>query len=86
MARRGGRKGWAARRFDTPIAVDKAELRTLQDAIRWLAEGLPTARHKDADVQLAARLVIEAAEKGGILMMADIAVRQVAKGQSSGGS
>jgi hypothetical protein len=69
-------KGGWSRAFDDPIPLPRGrELVTLRDAIAWLAK-LPKARHNYPDIQHAARLVTEAAERGGILMMAEIAVRR----------
>lgn len=77
MARPRGGDGWG-RRFDTPISIDGSELATLRDAIAWLAKRVPKARHEDEDVQLAARLLTWSAEQGGIVLMAEWAVRRVA--------
>jgi hypothetical protein len=68
------------RAFDDPITLsDGTELLTLRDAISWLAKKVPKARHNDPDIQLAARLVTDAAENGGILMMAEIAMRRASR-------
>lgn len=65
-----------SRRFDTPIAVDgKTTLRTLRDAGDHILK-LPKAKRALPNWQLAAQLLLSAAEQGGILMMADIAMRQ----------
>lgn len=63
--------------FEEPIKVDGQEIVTLRDAIAWLAKKVPKARHNDPDVQLAARLVEDVAERGGISMLAEIAMRRV---------
>ena len=47
--------GWQ-RRFDDPIALpDGKQLKTLADAIAWLAKHVPKAEHESALVQTAAR-------------------------------
>jgi len=66
-----------SRRFERPIATGKGKpLVTLRDAMGWLAK-IPKDQHKRPDIQLAAQLVTHAAEQGGIVLMAEIAVRHV---------
>jgi len=68
--------GWG-RAFDDPIILpDGRKLASLRDAIAFLAK-MPKARHNDPDVQNAARCITWAAESGGILMLAEIAMRKV---------
>lgn len=63
------------RRFDTPIRSGRRNLTTLRDAARYIL-WLPKAKREQPHWQLAAQLLLSAAEQGGILMMADIAMRQ----------
>ena len=73
-----------SRAFPDPILLsDGTELVTLRDSIAWLAKKVPQVRHSDPDIQLAAWLVEDAAERGGILMMAEIAMRKVAAHKQS---
>lgn len=64
-----------SRRFDTPIRAGRRNLTTLRDAARYIL-WLPKAKRVQPHWQLAAQLLLSAAEQGGILMMAEIAVRQ----------
>lgn len=63
------------RRFDTPIDAGTRELVTLRDAGDTILK-LPKAKREQPHWQLAAQLLLSAAEQGGILMMAEIAMRQ----------
>jgi hypothetical protein len=69
----GDQKGWS-RQFDDPIPTgDGGELRTLRDAgVCILA--LPPAEAEREYWQVAMECLISAAEKGGIVMMARIAM------------
>jgi len=56
-------RGWQ-RRFDEPIKLPNGKkLRTLKEAIAWLAKEVPPAEHTMPKVQTA--MVTEAAENGG---------------------
>jgi hypothetical protein len=67
--------GWA-RKFDTPIAIDDgAVLTKLRDAGRYVT-ALPKAEQSKPHWQTAARELLMAAERGGIMMLAEIAMRQ----------
>jgi hypothetical protein len=69
-------KGWS-RRFDEPIELpDGKKLRTLKDAIAWLAKEVPKSEHAMPKVQTAARMVTEAAENNGPIMLARIGMMQ----------
>jgi hypothetical protein len=58
-------KGWS-RRFDEQIELpDGRKLRTLKEAIAWLAKEIPRAEHTMPKVQAAARMVTEPAENNG---------------------
>jgi hypothetical protein len=68
-------KGWQ-REFDDPIVLpDGRVLRTLRDAGEFVA-GLPKATQSLSAWQLAAEMLLSAAERGGIVMMAEIAMRR----------
>ena len=69
----GDQKGWS-RQFDDPIPTgDGGELRSLRDAgVCVLA--LPPAEAEREHWQVAMAFLISAAEKGGIVMMARIAM------------
>jgi hypothetical protein len=64
-----------SRRFDVPIPVPSGELSTLREAGEYVA-ALPKREHALPHWQAAMRVLIDAAEHGGIDMMADIAVRR----------
>jgi hypothetical protein len=65
-----------SRRFDAPIALPGGgEVETLREAGEYIA-GLPKREHDQEHWQTAMRVLLEAAEQGGIVMMADIAMRQ----------
>lgn len=64
------------RTFDDPIMLPEGRtLRTLRDAGEYVA-ALPKAEHDKPHWQTAAHELMTAAERGGILMMAEIAMRQ----------
>jgi len=64
------------RRFDVPIVLDDGStLVTLQDAGLYVTN-LPAAKQKEPHWQTAAGELLSAAERGGILMLAEIAIRQ----------
>jgi hypothetical protein len=68
--------GWK-RKFDEPIELpDGRKLRTLQEAIAWLAKEIPKSEHTTPKVQAAARMVTEAAENGGPIIFARMGVMQ----------
>jgi hypothetical protein len=68
-------KGWG-RRFETPIALrDGREMVTLRGAGEYIA-GLPAKTASQDHWQNAAAELLIAAEQGGILMMAEIAMRR----------
>jgi hypothetical protein len=69
-------KGWS-RRFDEPVELpDGGKLRTLKDAIAWLAKEIPKSEHTTPKVQAAARMVTEAAENNGPMIFARMGVMQ----------
>ena len=69
----GDQKGWS-RQFDDPIPTgDGGELRTLRDAGVYIL-ALPPAEAEREHWQTAMEVLISAAEKGGIVMMARIAM------------
>jgi len=54
------------RKFDEPIELpDGKKLRTLKEAIAWLAKDIPRSEHTMPKVQAAARMVTDAAENNG---------------------
>jgi hypothetical protein len=56
-----------SRRFDEPIELpDGRKLKTLAEAMAWLAKEVPKSEHKMEKVQNAAHLVTRAAEHGGL--------------------
>jgi hypothetical protein len=58
-------------RFDEPIELpDGRKLRTLKEAIAWLAKEIPKKEHALPKVQTAARMVTEAAENNGPMVFA----------------
>jgi hypothetical protein len=58
--------------FDEPIALpDVRKLRTLQEAIAFLAKEIPRSEHTLPKVQPAARMVSEAAENNGPMIFAE---------------
>jgi hypothetical protein len=65
-------RGWQ-RRFDEPIELpDGRKLRTLADAIAWLAKEIPKSEHRMKQVQAATHCVSEAAENAGPMIFACI--------------
>ena len=65
-----------SRIFDEPIPLpDGGELRTLRDAGEYVT-ALPKAEHDKPHWLTAARELVIAAERGGIVMLAEIAMRQ----------
>ena len=67
--------GWS-REFADPILLpDGRELHTLRDAGHYIAN-LPKREHDKPHWRTAAHELMTAAERGGIVMLADIAVRQ----------
>lgn len=65
-----------SRRFDHPIALpDGRKLLTLRDAGQFIT-GLPKAKQQAEHWQTAAETLLTSAEHGGILMLAEIAMRQ----------
>jgi hypothetical protein len=69
----GGQKGWFRHFFDPIPTGDGGELRTLRDAGVYIL-ALPPAEAEREHWQIAMKLLISAAEKGGIVMMARIAM------------
>ena len=64
-------RGWQ-RSFDEPVELpDGRKLRTLKEAIAWLAKEVPPAEHKMKQVQAAAHCVTDAAENNGPMIFAD---------------
>lgn len=65
-----------SRRFDDPIPLpDGRELVTLRDAGEYIA-GLPIAEQHRQHWRTATETLLMAAERGGIVMLANIAMRQ----------
>jgi hypothetical protein len=75
----GGRvadRGWK-RRFEEPIELpDGRKLKTLAEAMAWLAKEIPKSEHKMEKVQTAAHLVTRAAEHGGPIIFAQMGMLQ----------
>lgn len=68
-------KGWS-RRFETPIALaDGRDLVTLRDAGEYIA-ALPAKTAQESHWQTAAGELLISAEQGGIIMLAEIAIRK----------
>jgi hypothetical protein len=66
-----------SRRFDEPINLpDGRKLRTLKEAIAFLAKEIPKSEHTMPKVQAAARMVTEAAENNGPMIFARLGVLQ----------
>ena len=66
-----------SRRFDEPIELPNGrKLRTLKEAIAWLAKDIPKSEHTMPKVQAAARMVTEAAENNGPMIFARIGMMQ----------
>src|ERR1700716_2101635 len=73
MASKGG---WS-RRFDEPIELpDGRKLRTLAEAMAWLAKEIPKSEHKMDKVQTAAYCVTRAAEHGGPMIFAEMGIKR----------
>jgi hypothetical protein len=68
----GDQKGWS-RQFDDPIPTGDGELRSLRDAGVYILV-LPPAEAEREHWQIAMEFLISAAEKGGIVMLARIAM------------
>jgi hypothetical protein len=68
----GDQKGWS-RQFDDPIPTGDGELRSLRDAGVYIL-ALPPAEAEAEHWQVAMECLIAAAETGGIVMMAHIAI------------
>jgi hypothetical protein len=63
--------------FDEPIELpDGRKLRTLKEAIAWLAKEIPVSEHTMPKVQAAARMVTDAAENNGPMIFARMAMMQ----------
>jgi hypothetical protein len=69
---RGEQTGWS-RHFDDPIPTGDGELRSLRDAGIYIL-ALPPAEADRTHWQVAMECLIAAAERGGIVMMAHIAM------------
>jgi hypothetical protein len=68
-------KGWS-RQFDDPIPLPGGgEISTLREAGNCII-ALPKREHDQTHWQTAMRCLIDAAEHGGIVMMAEIAMRR----------
>src|SRR6478752_9290979 len=64
-------------RFEEPIELpDGRKLKTLAEAIAWLAKEIPKSEHKMEKVQTAAHLVTRAAEHGGPMIFAQMGMLQ----------
>lgn len=66
-------RGWS-RRFDTPIEVGSRKLKTLREAGDFIT-ALPKREVEREHWQLATKCLIDAADRGGILMLAEVAIR-----------
>ena len=66
--------GWS-REFDEPIKAGKRTLVTLRDAGEYIAKLPPKEADRD-QWQTAMRCLIDTADRGGILMLAEIAMRR----------
>jgi hypothetical protein len=69
----GGQTGWSRHFFDPIPTGDGSELRTLRDAGIYIL-ALPPAEAEREHWQIAMEFLISAAEKGGIVMIAHIAM------------
>ena len=66
-----------SRRFEEPIELpDGRKLKTLAEAMAWLAKEVPKSEHKMEKVQTAAHLVTRAAEHGGPMIFAQMGMLQ----------
>jgi hypothetical protein len=62
-----------SRRFEEPIELpDGRKLKTLVEAMAWLAKEIPKSEHKMDKVQTAAHCVTRAAEHGGPMIFAQM--------------
>src|SRR5882757_5858157 len=76
-----------SRRFDEPIELpDGRKLKTLAEAMAWLAKEIPKSEHKMEKVQTAAHCVTRAAEHGGPMIFAQMGMLQAIHGIKSGSS
>ena len=65
-----------SRAFDAPIVLpDAGEITTLREAGEYVAR-LPKREHEQPHWQIAIDHLMSAAERGGIVMLADIAMRR----------
>jgi hypothetical protein len=69
----GGQTGWSRHFFDRIRTSDGGELRTLRDAGVYILAPPPAEAERE-HWQVAMEVLISAAEKGGIVMMARIAM------------
>ena len=69
----GGQTGWSRHFFEPIPTSDGGELRTLHDAGVYIL-ALPPAEAEREHWQIAMEFLISAAEKGGIVMLARIAM------------
>jgi len=59
--------------FDEPILLPNGrKLRTLREAIDWLAKEIPKSEHTMEKLQTAAHCVTQAAERGGPMIFAQM--------------
>src|SRR5882724_8293828 len=66
-----------SRRFEEPIELpDGRKLKTLAEAMAWLAKEIPKSEHKMEKVQTAAHMVTRAAEHGGPMIFAQMGMLQ----------
>jgi len=66
-----------SRRFEEPIELpDGRKLKTLAEAMAWLAKEVQKSEHKMAKVQTAAHFVTRAAEHGGPMIFAQMGMLQ----------
>src|SRR5258705_1087145 len=66
-----------SRRFDEPIELPGGrKLKTLAEAMAWLAKEIPKSEHKMEKVQNAAHLVTRAVEHGGPMIFAQMGMLQ----------
>jgi hypothetical protein len=73
MPLEGSVKGGWSRRFDEPILLpDGPKLKTLAEAMAWLAKEVPKSEHNMDKVQTAAYCVSRAAEDGGPMIFAQM--------------
>ena len=66
-----------SRRFEEPIVLpDGRKLRTLAEAMAWLAKEIPKSEHKMEKMQTAAHCVTRVAENGGPMIFAPLGMMQ----------